>query len=89
MKKSDCKRGKKGFIVRVSHSSDANPVKTRIVEVVIRESDDTVWVDDPIDDDTYTVEAKDIYATEEEARKKAIQFHSRELKRLLKEGEKK
>lgn len=89
MKKSDCKQGKKGFIVRISHSSDANPVKTRIIEVEINYVDCTVCVYDAIDEDFYYVDAKDIYATEEEARKKAIQFHSRELKRLLKEGKKK
>lgn len=89
MKKSDCKRGKKGFIVRVSHSSDANPAQTHIIEIEIHDVDCTICVFDVIDEDMYFVDAKDIYATEEEARKKAIQFHSRELKRLLKEGEKK
>ena len=89
MKKSDCKRGKKGFIVRVSHSSDANPARTHIIEVEIYDVEFTICVFDVIDEDLYYVDAKDIYATEEEARKKAIQFHSRELKRLLKEGEKK
>ena len=87
MKQADMKNGAKGFILRVDHKSDATPCNIRIVKVEIKGAKGDVFAFDPIDEQIYSVEAKDVFYTFEDAKKYALRVLSKMYRKLSNEKE--
>ena len=86
MKRTDFQDGKKGFIIRAVHNTDATPVNIRIVEVELlhkcRKTINIVY--DPVENRNYSVEAGDLFYNREDARKRILRFLSKQHQKFMK-----
>lgn len=87
MKTTDFINGAKGFIVRADHKSDATPCNIRIIGIVINGKTGDLFAYDPIDEQIYSVEPKDVFYTFEEAKKYTLRFLSKMYHKIEKEKE--
>lgn len=86
MKRSDMKPGRTGLIIVAEHNSDATPVDIRIVEVELLHNCSKSFniVYDPVGNRNYSVEAKDVFYTRADARKRILRFLSAQHQKFMK-----
>ena len=84
MKRTDFQDGKKGFIIRAVHNTDATPVNIRIIEVRISKYG-TKFVVFDAKGDAYEVAPKDVFYNRKDARKKILSFLSAQHQKFMQE----
>ena len=85
MKRTDFQDGKKGFIIRAVHNTDATPVNIRIIEVRLSKhfhGKKTLVFD--AKSNPYEVEPKDVLYTRETARIRVLGFLSKQHQKFMK-----